>query len=349
MVNWRNYSNNAIADTLLVTGGGGMSTGSPGNGVGSIYAGSGAPVGYPTSFPFILNIEPGTANQELVNVVSGAGTAASPWVLGNLGGVNARGADGTTARAHIPGVPIWHTMSAADLAAAATHEAAAAGQLPHGLPAAAWLTGAFATLAETVTTPGQTSVSSTLGTTTGSWSAIPGTYKHLLISGQGRLTEPGNYSDDLQLTFNGDSSAVYSYLTLAAANPAGAWNANYDITTAVSTPWAPTGVLPGPANNTGFALTAAPVLRLMASGFGSGANAGGGFVFIPNYAGATFNKTFYSVSGGGDGTSSFVDLRVRVGIYAPAVQGAITAISMAIPGAASALVAGSAFGLYAFG
>ena len=62
-------------DTLAVTGGGSLSTSGT-----SIYAGSGAPVGYPAP-PFILNIEPGTSNFELVLVNSGAGTAASPWII----------------------------------------------------------------------------------------------------------------------------------------------------------------------------------------------------------------------------------------------------------------------------
>lgn len=347
MANWRAYSNTAVADTLVVTGGGNMSTSVPGNGSGSIYAGSGAPVGYPASFPFILNIEPGTSNSELVNVVSGAGTSASPWVLGNLGGVNARGADGTTAKTHTAGVAIMHTMSANDLTTAATHEAAIAAQLPHGLPAAAWLTGAFATIAETVTTSGQTSVSGTLGTTTGSWSSIPATWKHLLITGQGRITETVVYSDDLQLTFNGDASSVYAWNTIASANPAGVWSALYDITTNLTTPWAPTGTQTGPINTSGFAAASAPLFRLMSSAFGSGVNAGGGFAFIPNYSGSTFNKTFYSVSGGGDGTSSFTDLRIRVGIYNPATQAAVTAIAITAPG--TGYVTGSAFGLYGIG
>ena len=58
-----------------MSGGGNLSTGAT-----SIYAGSGAPVGYPTP-PFILDLEPGTANFELVLVISGAGTVASPWIV----------------------------------------------------------------------------------------------------------------------------------------------------------------------------------------------------------------------------------------------------------------------------
>ena len=235
--------------------------------------------------------------------------------------------DGTTAKTHTAGVAIQHTMSAGDLTAAADHEAAISAAAT-GSRASAWLSSSFVTIAETVTTSAQAAVSGTTGTTTGSWSGISGSYKHLLVTGQGRLAESPYYSDDIQLTFNGDASAVYSYATIYAANPGGTMN---DVGT--------------PGN--GYALAATPLFRLLAAGYGSGANAGGGFAFIPNYSGATWNKTVYSVSGGGDGTSSFVDLRIRVGIYNPATQGAITAIAVTAP--AGGYQAGCVFGLYAFG
>jgi hypothetical protein len=316
VANWRAYSNNAVADTLVRTGGGNLTTGDT-----SISAGSGAPVGYPGTFPFILNLEPGTANFELVLVVSGAGTVASPWII-------TRAADGTTAKTHTAGTPIAHTMSAFDLTTAATHEAMiTSGSGAHGLPAAAWLGSNLVTFATTTTTAAQTVIAGTNGTTVGSWSAIPATSKHLLITGTGRITEAAAYSDDLQMIFNGDSSSVYSYMTMFAANPAGVLN----------------GWVPG----TGFSLAAAPLFRLMASGFGSGVNAGGGFAVIPNYSGAIFNKVFYAISGGGDGTSSFMDLRVRTGVWNPAVQAAISAVAITAP--STGYVTGSVFGLYGFG
>lgn len=302
-----------MADTLVVTGGGNMTTSSL-----SISAGSGAPAGYPAP-PFILNIEPGTSNFELVLVTGGAGTVASPWTfpIGN------RGADSTTARAHNAGVAIAHTLSAGDLTAAATHDAAGSQGSPvHNLPGAAWLTGAFVTLAETTTTGGQTTVSG------GGWSGISGSYKNLFIVCQCRLAETTVYSDDLLIQFNGDSSASYSYLTdysqLAPATP---------------TTYATVG--------SGYSGTSAPIFRIMASQGGATANAGGGFAIIPNYSGSTLNKMFYSFSGGGDGTSSFMDTRFRVGVYNPATQAAITAISINAP--AGGMNVGGFFGLYAFG
>ena len=76
MASWRFYSNVSVADTLQVTGGGNLSTSAT-----SIRAGTGAPVGYPTQYPWILRLEPGTSNEELVSVSSGAGTVASPWII----------------------------------------------------------------------------------------------------------------------------------------------------------------------------------------------------------------------------------------------------------------------------
>ncbi len=308
MSNWRYYSNVSVADTLAVSGGGNLSTGAT-----SIYAASGAPIGYPVSYPWILRLEPGTSNEELVLVNSGAGTSGSPWII-------TRAQDGTTAKAHNAGTPISHGLSAFDLTNAANHQASGSGSGVHGLPASAWLAGAFATLAETSPANGSVSVSG------GSWSGIPATYKHLLIVGQGRLAETGVQSDDMSLQFNGDSGTHYSYLTMFAANPG--------------------GTMAGPSTGNGFSLGQAPLFRLTASQSGAAANVGGGFAVIPNYASASANKVFYAVSGGGNGTSSFVDLRVRVGIWNPAAQAAITSIALTFP---TGGVNNGQFSLYGFG
>lgn len=306
MTIWRYYSNVAIADTLQVPGGGNLS-----NAATSVYAGSGAPAGYPGSTPWILRIEPGTSNEELVLVTGGAGTSGSPWTI-------TRGADGTVARAHNAGVAIQHGMSAGDLSQAATHYNQGSGSGVHGLPASAWQIGAFATIYETLATANQQTVS---------WSAIPQTYAHLLVIGSGRLTETTVQSDDVQAQFNGDSGNNYSYLTDLTQNPG--------------------GTMSGPSAGTGYANSSAPIFRFLASQGGSAVDAGGGFAIIPNYAGASFTKTFYGISGGGNGTSSFVDLRVRVGIWAPGSQAGITAITLTAP--AGGFVANSYFGLYGFG
>jgi hypothetical protein len=300
---WRFYSNLAVPDTLAVTGGGSLSTSAT-----SIYAGSGAPSGYPASFPFTLRLDPGTSSEELVSVTSGAGTSASPWTI-------TRAYDGTTAKTHAAGATIAHGSSAGDYATAATHYNQGSGSGVHGLPASAWLTAAIANIQDTTLTTSTTSAVT--------FSSIPGTYSHLLLVAQGRLTETSVQSDDVQLQFNGSSSAVYSYVTQFASNPSGTMAS---------------GV------GTGSSGTSMPAFRFTASQAGSNVNAGGGFVFIPNYASTAFNKLIYGISGGGNGTNSFVDIRTRIGIFNPASQSAVTSISLITP--AGNFLTGSRFTLY---
>ncbi len=355
----RNYSNTAIADTLAVSGGGNLSTGAT-----SIYAASGAPAGYPTP-PFSLTLEPGTSNFEIVLVTSGAGTSGSPWIITRA---PVTAADGGTAKTHNAGTAIAHTMSAADLTAAAAHYAAgSSGAVVHGLPAAAWLAGTFQNFASTTTTAAQGSFT---------WSSIPQTSKHLLIVAQGRLAETTVYSDDVAVQFNGDSGAHYSYLTSYAtttpvqpsvpATTAAAQNPNpfpvqVVITGGTLTVVAINGITVGttagtyylaPGNqiaitysvaptwvwtaadsavNGGYGLSSAPLFRFLASLGGATANVGGGFALIPNYTSSSFNAMGYAVSGGGDGTSSFFDMRTRLVCWNPAAQAAITSISLIPP------------------
>lgn len=73
--------------------------------------------GWPTSFPFTLAIDYGTANQELVDVTSKAGLLTLPsrqvWVV-------TRGVDGTTAVSHSAGATVQHVIAARDLTEAST-------------------------------------------------------------------------------------------------------------------------------------------------------------------------------------------------------------------------------------
>jgi hypothetical protein len=307
VVNWRFYSNTAIADTLAVPGGGNLSTSAT-----SLYAGSGAPAGYPTSFPWTLDLEPGTSNFELVSVTAGAGTSATPWTV-------IRAYDGTTAKTHTAGVAIAHTWSANDLTTAASHYALGSGSGVHGLPAAAWLGNACSTINETTLLNSTTSVVT--------WSAIPATFQHLLISVQARLTETTALTDDITLTFNSDTGAHYSYLDMYATNISGSM---------VNT------------QATNYSLAGIPAIRAAASQGGAPANAGGGFIWIPNYAAAAFNKSAYALTGAGNGTSSMIDGRVRWGFWNPASQAAVTSVSLTAPGTSDFLV-GSQFCLYGMG
>ena len=304
MVQWRYYSNVAAGDTLASN---------ISNVATSIVAGSGAPQGYPTSFPFTLDIDPGTANFELVSVTAGAGTSATPWTV-------TRAYDGTLARAHASGVPIAHTWTANDLTQAALHYAMGSGSGVHGLPASAWAGNAAVTINETTLANSTTNVVS--------WSGIPATYQHLLILVQARLTEVTALTDDITLTFNGDTGAHYSSLTMSATNISGS--------------------LVGPSAATAFATANIPAFRVAASQGGAPANAGSGFAWVPNYGSAAYNKNVLAVSGAGNGTSAMVDGRVRWGFWNPAAQAAVTAVSLTAPAGSNFLV-GSQFCLYGVG
>lgn len=299
MANWRYYTNLAIPDTLAAN----INTSAT-----SIVTGSGAPVGYPTQFPWTLRLDPNTASEELVTVTSGAGTSGSPWVV-------TRAYDGTTAKSHSAGAAVAHGSSAGDFTAAANHYAMGSGSGVHGLPASAWETAAMANLQD-ITLANSTTSAVTFG-------SISQAYSHLLLFAQGRLTETGDQSNEVSLTFNGDTGSRYAYVTFAVSNPSGT-------------------IATGTGN--AFAGASMPVFRFLASQAGANVNAGGGFLFIPNYTGTLFNKLAYGVTGGGNGTTSFVDLRTRLGIYNPASQAAITSLSLATP--SGFFLTGTRFTLY---
>jgi hypothetical protein len=275
----------------------------------SVYCAS-APSGFPATFPFRLVL----GGSEVVHVTAGAGTAGTPWTI-------TRGQDGTTAAAWASGTSLVHELTAGDLGLSRTHEAAQQAQTPHGLPATAWQASAFATLNET------TLANSTSNVVT--WSSIPQGYKNLLVVVQGRLTENTVQSDDITAVINGDTGNNYTYLTISATNISGS------------------GVqaLPAPGDFTGAAANW-PLIRVAASLSGTGVMAGGGFAILPNYSAATYNKSFYGLSGASGG-SNMTDGRVRFGFYNPGTQAAITTLALTAPG--GNFVLGTFLGLYGFG
>ena len=263
---------------------------------------SSTPSGYPNQYPFKLVLDSGLASEEIVKVTAGSGTSGVPWTI-------VRAWDGTTAQSHSNGAAVGHRITAEDENLSRLHEAMiTSGTGVHGLPASAWVAASITALDETLL------ANST--TTAVTWSSIPATYNHLLITAQGKLTENTAQADDIAMTINGDSSAVYSSLTQYATNVSGA----------------STGALFG-GQTTQAATTNWPILRLEASQSGAAANAGGGWAIIPNYTSTTFNKSFVSHSGAGNGTGAFVDMRLRAGWYNPTVQAAISSITLTAPGA----------------
>jgi hypothetical protein len=272
------------------------------------------PVGYPGQYPFKLVL----GGSEIVKVTAGAGTSGSPWII-------VRGWDGTTAQAWTGGgttTSVQHRITAEDETLSRLHEGSVQADLPHGLPTGAWATAVMATIFETVTSGSALTVPI---------SSIPGTYKHLILIINGRGSESTLQSDDVTMTFNGDTGAHYSYVTTSCTNISGST----------------TGALGAVGDATASAVTSLPVARINCSLAGSGVNAGGGWAFIPNYAGATFGKMFWSQSGAGNGSTAMVDYRSRMGWWTPATQAAITSLTLTAPGGGSNFfVNGTFVGLY---
>jgi hypothetical protein len=297
----RYYSNIAVAGLLGA---------SISNSATSLYM-STTPQGYPAQFPFTLALDQLTSSMELVSVTSGAGTAASPWVV-------ERGFDGTTAVAHTaPTATIQHELSAYDVATSRSHEASGEGSGVHGLPASAWSTAAYAVINETTLTNSTTDIQT--------WSGIPQTYSHLMVIALGRLTETSEQTDYLTLQVNGDAGAYYSYLKMESNNIGGSLN--------------------NPAATTTYAGSSIPFGIFTASEAGQAANAGAIVAWIPWYTSTTFNKLVQAQAGGGNGTSAMVDGGLFWGFYNPPSQAAITSLSISAP-SGSDFKSGTMFGLY---
>ncbi len=309
------YSSVSVADTIGNSGG--LSSTAT-----SIVAGSLAPEGYPASYPFKLRLEAGTPSEELVKIISGSGTQASPWIAGQsiAGGASSlgRGWDGTLAAPHDQGAALAHGMSAEDLTLSRLHESldnTTSPALPHNLPLSAWGSSAIALIQATVLPNAQASVV---------WSSIPQTYSHLLVVILGKTTDTTGRDDNVNITFNGDTAGRYSYASSFVSD----------------------GLTAG-SGSVNASLNAMPPI-VVATSASATANIGGGFAFIPGYSQSTFNKAAFGFSGMGQGTSAAnASLRLRTCFYNPSSQVAITSIAMA--SSSGQFKAGSMFSLYGLG
>lgn len=184
----RYYSNTATVTTL--TSPGGINSG-------ALTIQVGATTGFPTQFPFILRIEPGTVSEEVVLVTSGAGTSGTPYSV-------TRGYDGTSARAHSQGVVVKHGFAQIDFQDPQIHlNATGPGGAPnpHGLPDLAWNNTLTTTITET-----------TLGSNTASivFSSIPSSYKALRII-VSAYAVTATVLTGILMQFNSDTGAHYGY------------------------------------------------------------------------------------------------------------------------------------------
>ena len=314
------YSNRAVPNTLGNSGG-------ISNSATSIIA-QATPSGFPGQFPFKLRLDPGTPSEEVVKVVSGAGTSANPWIVGSTAGGGAsstgRGWDGTAAVSHQEGTcVIQHAMSAEDLTLARSHEASdnTSTIRPHNLPLAAWQQSSFAVIQETAL--------SNSSTNTFTFSNIPQIYAHLMVVVNGRLTDVNSFSAILQTTVNGDSSANYSHLRVNDTNTGSG--------------------LGGFADGQQFSETSMSLLELPGSKVGVARNAGGGIAWFPNYSSTVFHKMAISISGWGNINSNPISGTLRWSFYGGASGiGGITSLTFGPSGGLN-YQSGTFFGLYAFG
>ena len=149
--------------------------------------------GWSTQFPFVIRVEPGTANEELMLATAGAGTSASPFVV-------ERGFDSTTPKVHAANVPIVPGICQLDLAEPQQHlNLTGSSSAAHGLPASAWNGGTLQIIEEVVTNGSQTNIPFT----------VPSGYDNLEIMVTGRSGVSGTTIDTLNIQFNGYTGSTH--------------------------------------------------------------------------------------------------------------------------------------------
>lgn len=211
--------------------------------------------GWPTSFPFLVRIEPDTANEELVLVTSGLGTLASPYAI-------TRAYDGTSAKTHANGVTVEHGFAQIDFQEPQLHlNLTGSTSGAHGLPSSAWLGGTAQLISSQVLAAS--------GTFT--FSSIPSSFNHLRIYITGVSNDTGgNGFSDIGIQFNSDTAAEYSYHSIFTVNSTSVVSASGN---AVYPPHCGT-VCNGGVNPT------------------TGAGVGSSVIDIPSYAVASMTKTY---------------------------------------------------------
>lgn len=112
-----------------------------------------SPVGYPSTYPFVLAVDYNAAAEELVLVTGASGTTLTIT----------RGFNGTSAQSHAIGAVIRHVISAQDLTDTQTHYSTALTAGAHGV------TGALATF---LGTPTSANLAALVTDETGSGSAV---------------------------------------------------------------------------------------------------------------------------------------------------------------------------------
>lgn len=169
-------------------------------------------VNWPALFPFVVSIEPATANEELVLVTAGSGTALNPYNI-------TRGFDGTTPISHPANVPIIPKICQLDLAEPQQHlNLSGSTSGAHGLPASAWQGGQYRLIHEEAISTTQASYSFT----SAMFTSIPAGCNHVAINISSRTSYNSGGIENLMVQYNGYTGANYggNYLSwLNSASP----------------------------------------------------------------------------------------------------------------------------------
>lgn len=271
-----------------------------------------ATTGWSTNFPFVVSIEPGTDNEELVLVTSGSGTSVSPFII-------TRGYDNTTAVSHAANVAVIPKICQLDLAEPQQHinlSGAASGA--HGLPASAWSGGQ---LQHIKTTTLQTSQSSFSFTST-DFALIPSGFHHIKVYAAVHTSYTTSGLEHLQVQYNNYTGAYYcdDYI--------------YNI--------AP-GASPSAGNESG--VTSAVCGMCWTSGFGP-LGIGRNEILFPYYTDSTWSKghTFSTSASDGIGATTINGAGACNQVTAPLTSLTFTPQN----GPSSQFLANCIFSLYAF-
>jgi hypothetical protein len=154
---------------------------------------------WPLVYPFVLSVDFGTLNEELLLVTSGSGTLGAPYIV-------TRGYDGTTAQPHNFGSVVVPKICQLDFAEPQQHlNLTGSGSGAHGLPASAWLGGQYQLIQKQIM--GSTTASVTFSTAT--FATIPAACNNLMVYIATKTAYTSANVELLQVQINGYTGANY--------------------------------------------------------------------------------------------------------------------------------------------